>query len=117
MGLPQECEDFPNVTLFPVTEHFIAIFLVISSRSQTFISIRSFINIMLLSLEELFYFSKRIFYNILIKVKIFSFIGSSRLKNVFKNFHLIFNFIFFYKITTILLNKLQIKLITYINMI
>merc|ERR1711915_594471 len=80
-----------------------------TSRSQTFIPIRTFINIMLLSLEELIQYSQRIFF---IKIKInflnfspknryiincninfyLSFIGSSRLKILLKNFHLNSNF-------------------------
>merc|ERR1711910_95864 len=65
------------------------------SRSQSPNQIRTFIGIMLLSLEELFYYSMRIkcikifCYNI---EEFNSFIGSFRLKIVFKNFHLKFNF-------------------------
>merc|ERR550525_672841 len=41
---------------------------------------------------------------ILINLLILSFIGSSRLKNFIKNFHLIFNFIVFYRNISTLLN-------------
>merc|ERR1712241_403556 len=72
---------------------------------EDLIAIRSSINIMLLSLEELFNNSFRInllhnnnkiiFFPKKIKIllKFYSFIGSSRLKNNFKNFHLNVNFI------------------------
>merc|ERR1711915_560924 len=80
-----------------------------TSRSQTFIPIRTFINIMLLSLEELIQYSQRIFFIKKIKINFLNFSPKNRCiincninfylqfhrvfsSNLLKNFHLNSNF-------------------------